>query len=110
MKILRFISRIWNRWQRRKLTVIAVVDLPIQPKVGIFYLVQDGGFAWAALMQCPCGCGDSITLNLIGQRPRWSAAVDARGIVTVQPSIWRTSGCRSHFWIRKGRVRWVGAE
>ena len=110
MRILRFISRAWNRWRHRKFTVLTVVDLPIQAKRGVFYLVQDGGFAWAASMQCPCGCGDSITLNFIGGRPCWSAEVDARGFVTVHPSIWRTSGCRSHFWIRQGRVRWVGAE
>ncbi|MDM9644782.1 DUF6527 family protein [Rhizobium sp. S163] len=25
---------------------------------------------------------------------------------TLHPSVWRNSGCRSHFWVRRGRIAW----
>jgi hypothetical protein len=31
---------------------------------------------------------------------------DARGRPTLRPSVWLRTGCRSHFWIRDGRVEW----
>ncbi|WP_371815099.1 DUF6527 family protein [Bradyrhizobium sp. CCBAU 51753] len=39
-------------------------------------------------------------------RPRWDARVDQRGHVTLHPSVWLKQGCRSHFWLRDGRVIW----
>jgi hypothetical protein len=107
MRFLRFLRRAWYRWRYRNLSVARVEDVPEDPAPGVCYLVEDDGFLWAAALQCPCGCGESITLNLIGQRPRWSAEVDASDLMTVRPSIWRTRGCRSHFWIRNGRIHWT---
>jgi hypothetical protein len=40
-------------------------------------------------------------------RPRWRVKVYADGTPTVVPSIWRIVGCRSHFFLFWGRVRWV---
>ncbi|WP_425373246.1 DUF6527 family protein, partial [Klebsiella pneumoniae] len=34
--------------------------------------------------------------------------VDGKGRPTLYPSIWRTTGCRSHFWVRIGRIHWCG--
>ncbi|WP_407119579.1 DUF6527 family protein [Bradyrhizobium sp. LMG 9283] len=39
-------------------------------------------------------------------KPRWDVVVDAEGRVSLHPSVWRRTGCRSHFWIRKGKVVW----
>ncbi|MEW8441568.1 MAG: DUF6527 family protein [Candidatus Thiodiazotropha taylori] len=81
--------------------------MPERPAPGVSDLAEEGGVTWAVAFKCPCGCGDSISLNLIGRRPRWSAQIDASGKMTVHPSIWRTSGCTSHFWIRQGCIHWV---
>ncbi|MGE0639981.1 MAG: DUF6527 family protein [Thermoanaerobaculia bacterium] len=38
--------------------------------------------------------------------PRWT--VDVKGALpTLRPSIWRTAGCRSHFFVLRGRIKWV---
>lgn len=56
---------------------------------------------------CPCGCGEPLLLSLNpSRRPRWSVTADARGRPSVWPSVRRTDGCLSHFWIRAGQVEW----
>ncbi|MGE0288414.1 MAG: DUF6527 family protein [Bradyrhizobium sp.] len=58
-------------------------------------------------MMCPCGCGEVIELNLLQQaRPCWNAQEHQNGTVSVTPSVWRRKGCRSHFWLRRGRIDW----
>jgi hypothetical protein len=56
---------------------------------------------------CPCGCDEPLLLSLnLRRRPRWSVTADARGRPSVSPSVRRTAGCFSHFWIRGGQVHW----
>ncbi|WP_366917114.1 DUF6527 family protein [Pseudomonas rhodesiae] len=59
-------------------------------------------------MKCPCGCGRTIELLVIQEaKPRWDIEVDADGLPSLIPSVWLTSGCKSHFWLKRGRVIWV---
>jgi len=56
---------------------------------------------------CPCGCGDELTLNLddrIGKA--WDFFLRTRGF-SLYPSVWRDSGCESHFVIWNSRVFWL---
>jgi hypothetical protein len=49
-----------------------------------------------------------ISLSLIStDNPRWHARLHVDRTVTLSPSIWRTKGCRSHFFIRGGRILWA---
>ncbi|WP_425571243.1 DUF6527 family protein [Novipirellula rosea] len=58
-------------------------------------------------MACPCGCKSRIQLCCIpGSRPRWTFDVHENNTITLHPSVWRTVGCRSHFFLRNGRVSW----
>ena len=60
-----------------------------------------------ALMQCPCGCGELLTLSLMKNfRPYWNYKIDKWNRITLSPSIWKKDGCRSHFFIKKGKVIW----
>lgn len=60
-----------------------------------------------ACLTCPCGCGAEMALNLQdGREPRWKARFDADGLLTLTPSVLRTAGCRSHFFITNGKVVW----
>ncbi|WP_420884462.1 DUF6527 family protein [Amnimonas aquatica] len=71
----------------------------------------DAGEHWSVGFQCPCGCGDIIELLLLpAVRPHWALSVDGLGRPTLYPSVWRTTGCRSHFWLRQGRTVWVGRK
>ncbi|WP_449415896.1 DUF6527 family protein [Ochrobactrum teleogrylli] len=58
-------------------------------------------------MRCPCGCSDTIELMILRQaRPRWDIKVNKAGQPSLYPSVWRGSGCKSHFWVREGRILW----
>lgn len=71
-------------------------------------LLTDGSEEWSVVMLCPCGCGDRVELPLFAEaRPRWNLRTDSRGRATLHPSIWRKDGCRSHYFLRAGRVTWV---
>lgn len=71
-------------------------------------LLNDDGEDWSVGFLCPCGCGDTIELPLLPNvRPRWDIHVDATHHPTLTPSVWKTNGCKSHFWVRDGKVIWV---
>lgn len=71
------------------------------------YVIGDRDHPWKAMLKCPCGCGEIIELNLCPPaRPRWTVSVEGDHRPTVKPSIWRTTGCRSHFVLRRGLVHW----
>jgi hypothetical protein len=84
-----------------------VADLPESPMPSIFYVAGEGSRAWGAAILCPCGCGDRIDLNLLKQvRPCWAFEEHPDGTVSVMPSVWRQKGCRSHFFVRRGKIDW----
>jgi hypothetical protein len=67
----------------------------------------DESESWSLGMTCPCGCEDVLELMLLPDiKPRWNLTIDSRGRPTLRPSVWRTTGCRSHFWVRDGRIHW----
>lgn len=93
---------------RRRWTAEWCEDPPDLPRPGRVYLVGDRADPWSAAMACPCGCGALIQLSLLRQdRPSWTAAVAADGAVTLHPSVWRVRDCRSHFFLRQGRIVWA---
>jgi Family of unknown function (DUF6527) len=53
---------------------------------------------------CCCGCGQEVVTPL--SRAQWSFTYDGEN-VSLTPSIgnW-TLPCQSHYWVRKGKVRW----
>jgi hypothetical protein len=58
------------------------------------------------VIACPDGCGDHITVNLDDEAgPAWRIYQRARGL-TLFPSVWRESGCRSHFIIWHVTILW----
>jgi hypothetical protein len=72
----------------------------------VIYIVGERANYWMITFKCPCGCDSVISLNLLkGVRPRWKFKT-RWGTISISPSVWRRVGCRSHFYIRKGRVDW----
>jgi hypothetical protein len=83
-----------------------IVELPDKLKSRRLYVIGDP-HPWAAAMLCPCGCGSVIQLSLLEtDSPRWRLSVDRKGIPTLAPSVRRTKGCKSHFFLRAGQVDW----
>ena len=82
-------------------------DVPDEPMPGVVYIVGDSGAEWCVAFLCPCACGKLIMLNLLtSARPCWGFRVHGNGTVSLSPSVWRTVGCCSHFFVRAGRVDW----
>lgn len=71
------------------------------------YLVGEGE-PWQAAFLCPCGCGARIQLSLVrDDQPRWDFTAHSDRKITLHPSVWRKSGCQSHFFLREGRILWA---
>lgn len=96
------------RWMpARRLRVTEGDSLPAKLPWRDLILARDDGEDWCVGMRCPCGCGDPIELMLIREvKPRWTMKIDTSGRPTLHPSVWRKTGCCSHFWLRDGRVQW----
>lgn len=102
-----------RRTVRRHLgeTVPAVVpEPPDAPASRTLYVVGDHDDLWCAVLACPCGCGEVIRLSLVnGDHPMWGFSLDASDRPTLLPSVHRTVGCRSHFFVRAGQIIWADA-
>lgn len=86
---------------------VTVLDPPETCESGTIYLVGERPNVWAAIMPCPCGCGEQIQLSLLKKsRPRWRVKEHVDGSVSFHPSIWRREGCGSHFFVHHGVVKW----
>jgi len=60
----------------------------------------------AVVMLCPCGCGDVQVINLdLRVGPAWTFYQNRAGI-SLYPSVWRESGCESHFVVWNDRIIW----
>lgn len=95
------------RFNRPYRIMVVEESLPAQLRKKTLYVVQEDGFLEQAAMLCPCGCGQTLHMNLIpDERPCWQLTQHSDGTATLYPSVWRKKGCRSHFWFRRGRVQW----
>ena len=84
-----------------------VQDVPDILEPRRLYLIGEQSMPWSAALLCPCGCGAGIQLSLVvGDTPSWRARRHFSGSVSLHPSIWRQTGCRSHFFLRRGRIVW----
>lgn len=106
--------RIW--WQRvtehllppRRVVTLEADGLPNRLPRRNLLLLRDAGEDWSVGMQCPCGCGQRIELPLLAEvKPRWNIRVDQLNRPTLSPSVWLRDGCRSHFFVKNGRIVWV---
>lgn len=103
------VSRIcsWFRPAKKKLQVSKHNDFPDRFVYGVIYLVGEDGQYWFASLLCPCQCGDTIKLSLLGSaHPRWCVIEYDDATITVQPSVWRKQGCKSHFFIQHSEIIW----
>lgn len=105
-----FLKQFWLRFfPGGRLRLQAIEDAPDLPRKNIAYVVGQQGHQWHVVMSCPCGCCKKIYLNLLSDsRPLWRLTRHSDGTFTLSPSVWRTAGCRSHFFIRRSRIEWCG--
>ncbi len=90
-----------------KVEIIADNPNPDVLKDNIIYVVGRDSYVKWAYLKCPSKCGDIIMLSLIkSKRPSWVIKQDKIGRPTIYPSIRKLDGCRSHFWVKKGKLIW----
>lgn len=84
-----------------KIKLLHVEYLPKELESGILYVSKEFGVAGHL---CPCDCGSKIITPL--GRTEWEFS-ESNGEATLYPSIgnWQLP-CRSHYWIRKGKIKW----
>lgn len=57
-------------------------------------------------MVCPDGCGETLTINLDDRSgPAWRLYIEGEA-VSLYPSVWRNTGCCSHFILWSSRIYW----
>src|ERR1043166_6294058 len=109
---MRWIALWWRRLlaaltPARRLVIVEGDSLPECLPFRNLVLAREDGEDWCVGLRCPCGCGQRLEMMLLkGVSPRWDVTVDDRGRPTLHPSVWLRGGCRSHFWIRSGKVVW----
>ncbi|WP_366925249.1 MULTISPECIES: DUF6527 family protein [Sphingomonadales] len=85
----------------------AAVDLHLASP-GDAVLILRGEPRWL-LIQCPCGCGEEIPINLDSRAGKaWRIYGISNRQLTLFPSVWRDTGCRSHFIVWRDKVMWCG--
>lgn len=108
--VVLFFKRLWLRlFPGDRLLLQGAIEAPDHLAPGTAYVIGENDYQWHVVMGCPCGCGASIYLNLLpDDRPLWELACHGDGTFSLSPSVWRTTGCRSHFFVRRSRVEWCG--
>ncbi|MGO9475777.1 MAG: DUF6527 family protein [Rhodomicrobium sp.] len=92
---------------RRSLKVFEGDSLPAKLPRRALVVAREDGEDWCVGFRCPCGCGQRLEMMLLkGVTPRWDLTADNRGRVSLYPSVWLRTGCRSHFWVRAGKIVW----
>lgn len=94
-------------WIGLRYKVVSASDLLERKEMNKKVIYAVGGIEnyWCLTFLCPCGCKEIILLNSLSNFPTWS--IDNRVPVSIKPSINRTVGCKSHFWIINGCVKYV---
>jgi hypothetical protein len=74
-------------------------------RAGDFVLVNRGVLR-SFVMACPDGCGEVITINLDPRTDKAWRFYRKRNQISVFPSVWRDTGCKSHFIIWNHTIVW----
>ena len=88
-----------------KFSVEIIDDIPEIIGEHVIYVVGTENKFWALVFLCPCDCGAVIQLNLLRRTyPKWEFTINKQMEITIYPSVWRTTGCRSHFIVKDSRL------
>ena len=87
---------------------LSVKEIPEVLDTKTIYVVGDKGHKWVAAFKCPCGCKQIIQLNLLKEGDAsWRVTIHRDSSISIRPSVWRITGCKSHFTITRGNINWV---
>lgn len=108
MKWYRKIVAKFAEWLQPEHKYFFVEDLPEHIGDKTIYIVGDKVQPWLMAFNCPCGCNNVIHLNLLkNANPCWKFNVTIKKKISISPSVWRTTGCKSHFIVENSKIKWV---
>jgi hypothetical protein len=83
-------------------------DFPQVLRRRTIYVIGEHDYPWLLAFECPCGCKATIQLNLLNEAtPKWKFQIfPENDKIDVTPSVCRNIGCKSHFFIRNGKIIW----
>lgn len=91
-----------------KVEIISDNPNPDKIKKDTVYIVGGRDYIKWAYLRCPCGCNDIIMLSLDRKNfHSWTVKQDLLGRASVSPSINKLAGCKSHFFIKRGKLIWT---
>ncbi len=105
------IRRLWQsviqRYFGKPYSTSYVIELPEQLQAKVVYVTGEDDYTFYVVMICPCGCGEILFMNtVVGADPCWRLTQHSDGTVSLDPSVMRWIGCKSHFFLRAGRIIW----
>lgn len=107
MKIISKILSKLAEWFKPSYKIEYKEDPPEFAAKRTVYIIGDCRSPWLLCFECPCGCKTLIHLNLLKDaKPCWKFHIQKKRRINIMPSIWRTKGCKSHFFMRKGKISW----
>jgi hypothetical protein len=87
----------------KHLTPQFVESFPAKLEHGELYLAMEFG---TAAHLCACGCGTKVITPF--SPTDWQMSFDGEN-VSLKPSVGNWAfPCRSHYWVRSGRIEWAG--
>jgi len=69
-------------------------------------VLVERGVPRSLVILCPDGCGDTLTINLDRRTAKAWRFFRRRNQVSLFPSVWRDTGCGSHFIIWNHSIIW----
>lgn len=107
-KLLAWVANRYKYYTASRYTFEYVSDTPLNiPKFKVF-VICEGSNPDSLVFKCPCGCQVDIHLNLLTDAsPSWEVVRYKKHKHSIYPSVWRTTGCRSHFFLRNNKIIWV---
>jgi len=71
-------------------------------------VLVERGVPRSLVMRCPDGCGELLTINLDPRTDKAWRFYRRRNQVSLFPSVWRDTGCGSHFILWNHTIIWCG--
>lgn len=71
-------------------------------------VVVERGVLRSFVMSCPDGCGETLTINLDPRTDKAWRYYKRRNQISIFPSVWRDTGCKSHFIVWNHTIVWCG--
>jgi Family of unknown function (DUF6527) len=80
-------------------------------KPGVLVLVVPNSRPKSLKFLCPCGCGETVSVNLMpGNERAWRLQHERKYGISLWPSVWLSSGCCSHFILRRNNAHLLSAR